>query len=100
MGGYYHDNASRLLGQLDAHPDADPAPLARAAQDSHGDMRAGVMLGQDGAIHARTTRDASGTYRVHEGGADWASDIWTGHNLRRVGPTAHVPLWRVFSGPS
>ena len=47
MGGSHHDKAARLLAQVGAHPDADPAPLAQAARDAHGDMHAGVMVGQD-----------------------------------------------------
>lgn len=100
MGDYYTDRARAVLVAVAASPDADPAPLARLARDHHGDMRRGVMLGPDGTIHAHTTRDARGTYRVHEVGAAWAFDLWAARNRRTIGPTVHVPLWRVFSGPS
>ena len=98
MGGSHHDKAARLLAQVGAHPDADPAPLAQAARDAHGDMHAGVMVGQDGTIHAHTRRDASGTYRVHLPGEDVPVDLWAARERRVIGPTVHVPLWRIFSG--
>ena len=47
MGGYYTDNAAHVLAQIGAHPDVDPAPLADAGRAHHGDMHAGVMVGQD-----------------------------------------------------
>lgn len=100
MGGYHHDKAARLLAQVGAHPDADPAPLAQAARDAHGDLHAGVMVGPDGTIQAHTIRDARGTHRIHETGAEWAADLWAARQRRRIGPTVHVPLWRVFSGPA
>lgn len=100
MAGYYTTNAARVLAQVGAHHDADPGPLADAGRAHHGDMHAGVILGMDGTIHAHTIRDARGTHRVHETGAEWAADLWAARNARRIGPTVHVPLWRVFSGPA
>ena len=98
MGDYYQDNSARVLAHIGAHPDADPAPLAQAARDAHGDMHAGVMVGQDGTIHAHTRRDAAGTYRVHLPGEDVPVDLWAARERRVIGPTVHVPLWRIFSG--
>ena len=99
MGDYYTDNAARVLAHIGAHHDADPAPLADAGRAHHGDMHAGVILGMDGAILAHTIRDARGTYRVHKPlNQAFAWDIYAARHLRHHGPTAHVPLWRIFSG--
>ena len=99
MGGYYTDNAARVLAQIVAHHDADPGPLADAGRAHHGDMHAGVMVGQDGTIHAHTRRDDdAGTYRVHLPGEDVPVDLWAARERRAIGPTVHVPLWRIYSG--
>ena len=79
-------------------PDADPAPLREAGRAHHGDMHAGVMVGPDGTIHAHTVRDTRGTYRVHRPGDDVPVDLWAARQRRVLGPTVHVPLWRIFSG--
>lgn len=95
---YYTDHAARVLSQVGAHHDADPGPLADTGRAHHGDMHAGVMVGQDGTIHAHTRRDASGVHRVPMPGEDVPVDLWAARERRVIGPTVHVPLWRVFSG--
>ncbi len=98
MGDYYTDNAARVLAHIGAHHDADPGPLADTGRAHHGDMHAGVTVGQDGAIHAHTRRDDAGTYRVHLPGEDVPVDLWAARERHVIGPTVHVPLWRIFSG--
>ena len=94
---YYTDHAARVLSQVGAHHDAGPAPLADTGRAHHGDMHAGVMVGQDGTIHAHTRRDAAGTYRVHLPGEDVPVDLWAARERRVIGPTVHVPVWRILS---
>ncbi|MCT1760780.1 hypothetical protein M3A95_04255 [Micrococcus luteus] len=98
MADYYMDNTARILEQIRAHHDADPAPLADAGRAHHGDMHAGVVVGQAGTIHAHTRGDAAGTHRVYLPGEEAPVDLWAARERRVLGPTVHVPLRRIFSG--
>lgn len=87
--GYFVDRARVVLARASASPDADPAELARWAEDAKGrnQRTGGVLVTQDGRIvaewHQRraTATDPGGAWVAPEdmrrivGGASWVTAL-------------------------